>query len=131
MADHDVEGQLEIFADFWESAEWLDLWRAMDCSVESFSGLGLATNLPDSEVWKFCQENQIVLVTGNRNRDDESSLEATMERENTAECLPVLTIADPKRVAMDRAYAERAAIRVLDYLLDLEKNRGAMRLYVP
>jgi hypothetical protein len=103
----------------------------MACSVESFHSLGLDTRTPDSVLWRLCQEQEIVLITGNRNKEGDDSLEATMERENTALSLPVLTIADPQRVAFDRAYAERAAIRVLDFLLDLEKNRGAMRLYVP
>jgi hypothetical protein len=131
MADHDVEGHLEIFAVIWESDEWLDIWRPLGCRMDSFKGRGLATNMPDSELWRFCQENQIVLVTGNRNKEGDDSLEATMQRENTPQSLPVLTIADPKRVTLDRAYAESGAVRVLDYLLDLERFRGAMRLYVP
>ena len=48
-----------------------------------------------------------------------------------ADHLPVLTIADPDRVMIDRDYAEDVSARVLEYLIDLDKLRGAGRLYVP
>lgn len=72
-----------------------------------------------------------MLVTGNRNKEDDDSLEATMLKRNTPQSLPVLTIGDPDRVMVDRQYAHSVAVQVLDYLLDIDKVRGAMRLYVP
>ena len=45
--------------------------------------------------------------------------------------LPVLTIADPELVLASRDYAERVAIQVLQYLLDLDHFRGVGRLFVP
>jgi hypothetical protein len=43
----------------------------------------------------------------------------------------VLTIADPDRLMRDRDYAERTAVQLLEFLLDLENLRGAGRLYGP
>ena len=45
--------------------------------------------------------------------------------------LPVLTIADPELVLASRDYAERVAIQVLEYLLELDHFRGVGRLFVP
>jgi hypothetical protein len=70
-------------------------------------------------------------VTANRNADGPDSLEATLRTQNTATSLPVFTIADAKRVLRSREYAERVALRLLDYLLDIDRVRGAGRLYLP
>jgi hypothetical protein len=43
----------------------------------------------------------------------------------------VLTIADADRVMLDRTYAEAVAVKVLDFLQDLENLRGTRRLFVP
>ena len=43
----------------------------------------------------------------------------------------MLTIADPDRLMRDRDYAERAAVQLLEFLMDLDNLRGAGRLYVP
>jgi hypothetical protein len=79
----------------------------------------------------MCQAQQILLITGNRNSTGPEALETVMARDNTPTSLPVLTIADPRRVLSSRAYAERVAIRLLEYLLDLENYRGTRRLYLP
>jgi hypothetical protein len=81
-------------------------------------------------VWETCQAHEIVLVTGNRNHDSPDSLEATIYRLNQADSLPVITISKPKDVE-HRAYAERAAVRLLEYLSELDRFRGTGRLYIP
>jgi hypothetical protein len=58
-------------------------------------------------------------------------LEAVIQRENQADSLPVITIADSGRVLSDRLYAERVAERLLDYLMRIDEIRGAGRIYVP
>jgi hypothetical protein len=103
----------------------------MGYSVESLDSLGLADDLPDSELWKLCQDRGFILITGNRNADGEDSLEVTMRKYCRLESLPVLTIANPERVMTDHAYAERVAVQILDVLLDLPRYLGARRLFVP
>jgi len=71
------------------------------------------------------------LVTANRNADTADSLERVIRAENQPDSLPVLTLADPRRVERDRAYAERTAERILDYLLRIDELRGSGRLYAP
>ena len=82
-------------------------------------------------VWRTCQKEELVLITGNRNRRGSESLEATIQSGNQPDSLPVVTIADQDRVLRDRAYAEAVAVRLLDYLMRIDEVRGAGRLYVP
>jgi len=71
------------------------------------------------------------LLTANRHDEGPDSLETTIRTLNVPSSLPVLTIADPELVLASRDYAERVAIQVLEYLLDLNHFRGVGRLFVP
>ena len=97
----------------------------------AFESLGLARDAADKLVWQRCQERDVVLVTANRNRRGPDSLEETIRTLNTRQSLPVITIASPERIARDRAYAERVAERLLEFLMSIESYRGVGRLYVP
>jgi hypothetical protein len=130
MADHDIEGQFAELLRILRSPTWRDLWERLGVTTESFASLGLSEQAPDGLLWETCQAQQVVLVTGNRNSESPDSLEATIRRLNQADSLPVVTIADPQKFS-HRSYAERAAERLLDYLLDLDKYRGAGRLFIP
>jgi hypothetical protein len=131
MADHDVVGHVQTLLSIWLSPGWLDIWTDMNCEVESFERLGIAEDSPDIQVWQICQDQEIVLITGNRNAEGADSLENTIRRFGTARSLPVLTIGDPDRLMRDRRYAEDVAAQILDYIRDADKMRGAGRLYVP
>ncbi len=131
MADHDVEGHLEILLRIWTSSPWNELWQQLACEIESFRRRGIAYDTTDAELWRLCQQEGIVLITGNRNAESDEFLEATIQRNTTQTCLPVFTIANPARVLSDRDYAERVAERILEYLSDLDGIRGTGRLYVP
>ncbi|MBO0697407.1 MAG: hypothetical protein J2P46_03370 [Zavarzinella sp.] len=72
-----------------------------------------------------------MLITGNRNEEDETSLEATIHRENTPDSLPVLTIGRPDDVLTSAEYADRVTEKLVDYLLDIDQFRGTGRLYIP
>jgi len=131
MADHNVEGHLELLLGIWTSPDWGDLWGEMSTELESFERLEIPHDTPDAELWTLCQERDIVLLTGNRNAEGEGSLENAINSLGTPNSLPVLTIGDPDRVFRDRDYAERIAAQVLEYLLDVDGLRGTGRLYVP
>ena len=131
MADHNVEGHLQLLINVWTSPEWGDIWAEQPCEIESFERLGIPHDAPDTELWELCQQHEIVLVTGNRNAEGDDSLEVAINRLGTPQSLPVLTIADPDRLMRDRDYAERAAVQLLEFLMDLDNLRGAGRLYVP
>ena len=131
MADHNVEGHLQVLLTIWSSSAWGDVWREIGCDLESFERLGIAPDTSDTDLWEVCQAHEIVLLTGNRNAEGADSLEAAIASLGTARSLPVVTVGDPDRLLRDRDYAQRVAAQVLEYLLDLENLRGTGRLYVP
>jgi hypothetical protein len=131
MADHDIEGQVRALLRLLTSAAWCEVWQGLAMRVESFASLGLPENTPDAALWQFCQTQQIILITGNRNKAGTDALEAVIERNNIPTSLPVLTIGTPPRVLSSREYAERVATRLLEVLLDVEQYRGTGRLYLP
>ncbi len=97
------------------------------------TGLRMIRLMSDNDVLGevSCRTDGIVLITGNRNNDGPESLEATILELNEPHSLPVLTIGHPQRVLRESAYADRIAERILELLLDLDRVRGAGRLYVP
>jgi hypothetical protein len=126
-----VRKQRRALLAIWTSDAWRDLWDALGLVVENFRTEGLADNATDAEIWRTCQREELVLITGNRNKRGPDSLEATIQNENRPNSLPVITIPDTTRVVQDRLYAERVAERLLDYLMRIAEVRGAGRLYVP
>ena len=122
MADNDVGGPLLTILEIWESLSLL---------VVTFEEIGMPRTAADVDLWRECQRREIVLVTGNRNRRDETSLEATLQAFGTARSLPVFTLADPRRVPEERPYAGRVAVRLLQYLMEIDNIRGTGRLYLP
>ncbi len=131
MADNDVKGQLDAICRFLQSSSWKEDWDAAQVTVTSFASLGLLPDSLDVVVWQKCQEHRIVLFTGNRNSEGPDSLEEAIRTRNTLGSLPVITLAKPGRFRVDNDYAERAAVQLLEYLIDLDKYLGAGRLYVP
>jgi len=131
MADHDVEGQFRAVVAFIERGLWRQLWVDLDIRVEPFAALDLAEDAPDVLVWHACQKRGVLLFTANRNQESDDSLEATLRRDNTPNSLPIFTLASVQRFAKSREYAERVALRLLEYLLEIDAHRGTGRLYLP
>ena len=131
MADHNVEGHFVVLLRLWTSDVWRTVWESLELEVEFFECLGLPYNTSDRDLWQLCQQREIVLLTANRNDEGPDSLEATIRTLNAPSSLPVLTIADPELVLASRVYAERVAVQVLEYLLELDHFRGVGRLFVP
>ena len=91
---------------------------------------GFPDNLPDQEIWRFVQAHRLLLITNNRNDENETSLQATIWRENTAEAWPVVTVSD-KEALVQADYRQRVAHSLARIIFDLEESLGAGRLYVP
>jgi hypothetical protein len=131
MADHDVEGQMQVLLRLLTFDAWHALWTELAVRVESFASLGVPADTSDVTLWRLCQQQDILLITGNRNKTGPEALEAVIARENTPTSLPVLTLSAPPQVFRSRAYAHRVVTRLLEVLLDLEQYRGTGRLYLP
>ena len=131
MADNDVERQFQVLLGIMQGDALAEFWSDACLSVCTFESLGLPRDLPDRDLWQICQKNEIVLVTGNRNQQGPASLEGAIRELNTPQSLPVITLANPRRVLDNKAYAQHTAEKLLVYLVFRDKLRGSGRLYVP
>jgi len=131
ISDNDVQGHVSRLMDICQASPWAELWRDLECVLCTFEDLDLAQDATDAVVWQACQDGGVLLITGNRNAEGPESLEITIRQRNRPDCLPVLTLADPDRIARDRGYAESVVERLFDILIDVEVLRGAGRLFLP
>lgn len=91
---------------------------------------GLPEDLPDQEIWRFVQTHRLLLITNNRNSENETSLQATIQRENAHDALPIIAVSD-KDALVQADYRQRVAHSLARFILDLENCLGAGRLFVP
>jgi hypothetical protein len=128
LADINVEGILTVLVHIWLSDIWREFWHDLGLSIQDFDSLGLPFDSTDKVVWRTCQVQRLVLITGNRNADEPDSLELVIRTENKADSLPVVTLANSERILNDRLYAEKTAEKLLDYLTRIDDFRGAGRI---
>jgi uncharacterized protein DUF5615 len=127
LLDHHMKKQGILLWATMGSEGWLKL---LDIPMLTFTDVGLAIDSSDRDVWRFAQEHQLILLTGNRNQTGEDSLEETIRDENTPISLPVVTVSVMNRLE-ERGYREQCAERLAEIILDIENNLGLGRIYVP
>jgi hypothetical protein len=131
LADANIQGQVEYLVQRMKANAWADFWQELGLVLHRFEDLGLSASSTDLEIWNVCQSAQLILITDNRNLDSEDSLEATIRRNNTPECLPVFTITDVNEFRTNSSYVDRVVEVLYDYILRIDDVRGTGRLYVP
>lgn len=131
VSDADIEGHVDNLVALIRRSEWSEYWKALDIELCRFEDFSLGQNANDRTVWNAVQKNHAVLITANRNEDDENSLQATINDSNQLWSLPVITISKVQRISIDRAYADRVVQKLMEYLFDIEQFRGTGRLYIP
>jgi hypothetical protein len=131
MADNNVDGQLQTILVICQSAAWQEIWESLKLDILTFEGIGLLRTAPDVVLWQECQRREIALVTANRRAGGDDSLERTIRAYNTPTSLPVFTLADAPRIQREGHYAERVAVQLLQYLMEIDNVRGTGRLYLP
>lgn len=127
LADHDIEGHAYSLIGVLGAEGWLEM---VDLRLTTFSQVGLSFDSSDRVVWRFAQENRMILLTNNRNMDGADSLEQTLREENTPTSLPIVTIANIGRLS-EKQYRERCAFQLLEIVLELQKHLGRNRVYIP
>ncbi len=73
LADINVVGQRDALLAIWASNTWREFWNDLGWVVESFRTLALSDNTSDAVIWRTCQREGLVLLTGNRNDDGADS----------------------------------------------------------
>ncbi len=102
---------------------------SLNCFV-TLQEAGLAADTSDQIIWRFAQENQMLLLTANRNAKGKDSLEQAIRKEGTATSLPVITIGNLDRL-VEREYREQCSARLADIVLSIENYLGVSRLFIP
>lgn len=127
LLDHHLKKQGILLWATMGSTGWLKL---LDIPMLTFDDVGLPINSHDRDVWRFAQEKQLILLTGNRNKDGADSLEQTIRDENMPDSLPVVTIGITDRLE-ERLYREQCAERLVEIVLNIEDYLGVGRVYIP
>ena len=131
LADVNIEGHVDVLVQILRQPPYDEFWDWLRISSYRFVDFGLPANALDIDVWTICQRERLVLLTGNRNEEDPTSLETAIRTMNTNDSLPVVTIGDVDRFLHDRDYATETANRLMEYLIEIEQYVGTGRLYVP
>jgi hypothetical protein len=87
-------------------------------------------NSTDQEIWRYVQHEHFLLLTNNRNREDETSFQATIERENRRDSLPVITVSDKDQLVFP-VYRQQAVHKLATIVIYLENYLGVGRVYIP
>ena len=127
LLDHHLKKQGILLWATMGGEGWLKL---LEIPMLTFGDVGLPINSSDRSVWRFAQEKQLILLTGNRNSEREDSLEQTIRNENTPSSLPVVTVSMVSRME-ERAYREQCAERLVEIVLNIENYLGIGRVYIP
>jgi predicted nuclease of predicted toxin-antitoxin system len=127
LVDHDIEGYTVLLWGSLIAERWLEL---AEINFVMFTTVGLAFDSNDRDVWRFAQANGMVLLTSNRNMQDDNSLEQAIRQENTTDSLPVITISDVQRLDK-KSYRDRCIARLVEIALDLDNYLGTGRIFVP
>ena len=127
LIDVNLEGDAELLFAVLVKEGWAEL---LDLAFVYFPEAALPADSDDTTVWRYAQTNGMLLLTNNRNDEDETSLTATIRRENAAASLPVLTVANLSRLK-EFAYPRAVAERIAEILFYLEDYLGTGRLFIP
>lgn len=127
LIDHNIEGQSLILFGTITSERWLE---TLPIRFISFDEVELPITSSDRVVWRFAQENQMILLTANRSMRGEDSLEQVIREECLPTSLPVVTLANVDRI-IEREYREECVDRLIEIALYLENYLGVSRLFVP
>jgi len=133
LADVNVQGYMPYLRRFLETLDLWDVLSALNIEWAIFPDLQLPPELDDRSVWSRCQHEGWVLLTDNRNEDDETSLQATLKDSWRPGHLPVLTLANKARFETSAAYAQCVATDIAEVLFGIAHSeyRDQPRIYVP
>jgi predicted nuclease of predicted toxin-antitoxin system len=128
LIDHNLERYAVILLGKIASDGWLDL---IPIRFITFREIELSADSSDRSVWQLAQDNQMILLTANRNMKGEDSLEQVLREENTPNSLPIVTIGNLDRFRSESSYRSQCADRMIDILLDIENYMGVGRIFIP
>jgi hypothetical protein len=84
LADVNIEGYVDRLVARMQVDPWKLFWDHLQIQYLRFADVGLKAQSPDSLVWQTCQDNDLALVTDNRNQSGPDSSARTMNTPATA-----------------------------------------------
>jgi predicted nuclease of predicted toxin-antitoxin system len=127
LVDYNLDGYALILLGILMKLGWLEL---LSIQFMTFKDAGLSMDSSDRLVWQYAQENQMLILTANRNMKGADSLEQVMREENTENALPVVTIGNLDRFS-EPDYRERCVERLIEIVVNIDHYKGAGRLFIP
>jgi hypothetical protein len=127
LIDYNMEGQAALLWDTLVKEGWCTL---IHLKMFMFADVGLAPDSDDRTVWRFAQQNQMLLLTNNRSDNEENSLEQTIREENTINSYPVLTVGTLHRIGQ-REYRQQCIERLIDIIVEIDNYLGTGRIFIP
>ena len=77
LIDHNIEGQALVLFGSITTGGWIDL---LPIRFLTFEEVQLPINSNDRMVWRFAQQNRMILLTANRSMKGKDSLEQVIPR---------------------------------------------------
>jgi predicted nuclease of predicted toxin-antitoxin system len=127
LIDYNLKGKSLIIWGVVAAEGWLEL---IEIKFLQFEDVGLPRDSSDLLVWNFAQQNQMILITANRNMKGKTSLEQTIREKNTDFSLPVVTISNVDRLD-EKVYREKCVASLIEVGLDIDNYLGAGRVFIP
>jgi hypothetical protein len=122
-----MEGRARLLFKTLKKDGWVDL---LNLEFIYFADIGLSIKAGDDEIWRLAQSRGMIILTNNRNNEDETSLTAIISRENTETSLPVVTVGDADRLK-ESNYRQAVALGMAEVLFYLENYLGTGRVFIP
>jgi Neuraminidase (sialidase) len=127
LVDLNIQGEAALLFATIQETGWIEI---LELEFVYFSQTPLAENDDDATVWRYAQAQNFLLLTDNRNRHGQNSMQATLERENHSQALPVLTVGNKKRLN-ETEYRLKVALAIADVAFYLDNYRGTGRVFIP
>jgi hypothetical protein len=127
LLDHDIEGYVVFLNAGLQETGWD---QYMTIEFLRLRDLSLSDGQSDRDIWRRVQKDRLLFITNNRNREGETSLQATIENESRADSFPVLTISSVEKL-VQADYRQQVIHRLAEVLLYLDRYLGVSRIYLP
>ncbi|MEC4814440.1 MAG: ACP S-malonyltransferase [Scytonema sp. PMC 1069.18] len=127
LIDHNIEGQALVLFGSITTGGWLDL---LPIRFITFEEVQLPINSNDRMVWRFAQQNRMILLTANRSMKGKDSLEQVIREESSSTSLPVVTFGNIGKMD-ERNYREQCVDRLIEIVLYIDNYMGVSRLFIP
>ena len=133
LADVNVQGHLPYLKRLIDGLGLLEILADIEITLETFPDHGLPRHMNDRDLWNYCQANELVLFTENRNHEDQNPLNATIQDSWRAGHLPVLTLANKEKFENSAIYATGVAQDGAELLYSIFHDgvRDRPRIFVP